>query len=73
MAEYITKMTAVIVLPPDEPIYSERATTVRIEDEAGGEFIEIEQHGRDLGKVQIAPEEWPALRDAIDKMVRECK
>ena len=38
-----TRITSLIVLPEGEPIYSERATIVRIEDEAGGEYIVVSQ------------------------------
>jgi hypothetical protein len=74
MAEYITRITQLIVLPDDQPIFSEMATTVTVIDDAGGEFVEIEQHGaKELGKLQIGPAEWPALRAAIDQMVAECR
>lgn len=54
-----TRITSLIVLPEGEPIFSERATIVRIEDEAGGEYIVVSQDsipGR--GNVAINPEEW---------------
>lgn len=70
---YETHIMALIVKPVDQPIFSEMATIVRIEDEAGGPFVEVEQHGRtDIGKICIDPNEWPALRDAIDKMIAVC-
>ena len=34
--EYEMVVTAVTVLPCNAPIYSERATTIRLEDEAAG-------------------------------------
>ena len=47
---------------------------VTIVDEAAGEFVEVSQSGRaDLGKIAINPEEWPELRDAIQRMVNSCK
>lgn len=50
------------------------ATTVAICDEAAGEFVEVTQHGRvDIGKIQINPEEWPSLREAIDRMIKACR
>lgn len=69
-----TRITSLIVLPEGEPIYSERATIVRIEDEAGGEYIVVSQDsipGR--GNVAINPEEWPDIRDAIERMMKECR
>ena len=64
----------VMVNKTTEPSFSEMATIVRIEDEAGGEFVEVEQEGRtDIGKIQITPEEWPMLRQAIDEMIALCR
>ena len=74
MTDYETRITAVTVLPINAEIFSELATEVRIVDEAGGEYIEVDQCGRvDLGKIAINPEEWPALRAAIDDMVSKCR
>lgn len=68
------RVTRIVLVPDGEPLFSETATTVEIEDEAGGEFVEVSQHGfTDAGKIQINPEEWPALRAAINRMVRECR
>ena len=68
-----TLIGSMIVLPEGQPIYSEMATTVRLQDEAAGPFVEVEQHGRaDIGKIAIDPEEWPTLRAAIDKMIEAC-
>lgn len=67
----ITQMT---VLPEGGALFSEFATKVTIVDEAAGEFVEVEQSRRiDLGKIAINPDEWPALRKAIDLMVRGCQ
>jgi len=74
MTEYETRTLSVIVVAKGEPIFSEMATRVEIVDEAGGEYVEVSQHGRpDLGKISINPEEWPMLRDAIDSMVAQCR
>lgn len=72
--KYETRVTALVVLPVGQPTFSEMATTVEICDEAAGEFVEVKQRGRiDIGKIQINPEEWPALRDAIDRLIAECR
>ena len=71
---YEIRTMSLIVNRTDQPAFSELATTVSIVDEAGGEFVEVEQQGRtDLGKIAINPEEWPMLRQAIDKMIAECR
>ena len=72
--KYETRVTALVVLPVGQPTFSEMATTIEICDEAAGEFVEVTQHGRvDIGKIQINPEEWPSLREAIDRMIKACR
>lgn len=74
MNDYETSPTCLVVAPKGEPIFSETATHVRIADEAGGEFVEVEQSAStDLGKIQINPEEWPVLRNAIDQLIASCR
>jgi hypothetical protein len=71
---YETRITSLTIAPKSEPIFSECATHVRIFDQAAGEFVEVEQFGhKDLGKIQFSPEEWPHLRKAIDRMIKECR
>lgn len=71
---YHTRTLSIMVKPEDEPIFSEMATTITIENEAGGEFVVVSQHGTpDMGKIAINPNEWPVLREAIDRMISECK
>jgi len=60
-------------MPKDEATYSELATTITITDYAAGEFIVVAQDNDDYGKVAINPEEWPMLRAAINRMVKECR
>ena len=68
------RVTRIVLVPDGEPLFSEMATTVEIEDEAGGEFVQVSQHGGpDLGMIQINLDEWPALRAAINRLVRECR
>lgn len=72
---YESRTLSMIHLPKDEPIFSESSTIVRIVDEAAGEFVEVsqEERGEGHGKIGIDPDEWPAMRDLIDKMVGECR
>jgi hypothetical protein len=70
---YETKITQLTVKPVGEPIYARGGTCISIEDESGGEFVTVSQQGDDVvGKIAINPEEWPALRDAIEKMIKGC-
>lgn len=74
MKPYETRILSLIVLPEGEAIFSEQATTITIEDDAGGEFIVIEQQGlAGAGKIRIDPTEWTALKEAIDRMIGECR
>jgi len=76
MTAFETRITAVTVVPVGSPIYVEMATKIEIVDEAAGEFVEVKQcRGQpgDTGSVLIAPDEWPAVRKAIDKMIGECR
>lgn len=58
--------------PRNEGIYSERATRIRLADEAGGLFVEVVQEytsnqPQSENCVQITDAEWPLLREAIDR------
>jgi len=65
---------SLIVLPPGADVNDERATFVKLAEEGGGPFVEIEQHGRDeTMTIRVDSEEWPALRSAINRMVRVAK
>jgi hypothetical protein len=66
-----TRTLAVIVLPEGETIFHERATRIEIDDEATGEFLTL--HQCEGGKIRIDPSEWPKLRAAINRMIRQCR
>lgn len=71
---YETRTMSLLVGPEGDPSYSEMATTISIAQEGNGEFVEVEQHGGPgVGKIAINPDEWPALRDAIERMIRDCR
>lgn len=68
---YEIRLAALIVMPErGGRLFDETATRVSIEDEAGGEFIVIEQ---EAGKIRIDPDEWAKIREAVDRMVGECR
>ena len=64
------RTTQLTVMPAKGPIYSERAFRVTMQDDAGGEYIEVEDA---TGKIKIDADEWQTLRKAIDKMVEQCR
>ncbi|MEI6389273.1 MAG: hypothetical protein WCQ50_21920 [Spirochaetota bacterium] len=75
MHKYTTLVTGVTVLPEGEPIYSARATTISVDDEAGGAFIKIKQCPDDPepGEICIDLEEWPHIVKAMDRMIETIK
>ena len=69
-AKYETRVTQLTIAPPGQPLFSELAITVTLEDEAAGEFIVIQQHDDDCGKIAIGPDEWPALKAAVERLLK---
>ena len=72
---YKTRSTRITVAPVGEPLFSEQATSISIDDEAAGEFVVIEQNRDDQehGKVSIEPDEWPHVAAAVDRLLKEIK
>ena len=72
MTDYKIRTTQIMVHPEtDDSTLSEMATRVSIDDEGGGEYVKAEQ--TNTGAILINPDEWPAIREAIDRMVSECR
>lgn len=68
------RVVGLMVLPDGEPLHCDRSTRVEITDEAAGEFVVITQStDSSSGRIEIEPDEWPVLRAAIDRMIRECR
>jgi hypothetical protein len=70
---YTVRITAIQIAPHNEPIHSEMATTISIDDECSGEFVRIEQSTLSKGSVRLDPNEWPVVRDAINWMAAQCR
>lgn len=72
--QFETRVTAITVCHKCAPLFSESATLIEIVDHAAGEFVKVSQSV--LGgaeKISISPAEWPHIRDAIAKLVGECR
>lgn len=71
---YIIRATRLSVLPKDEPLFSECCTHLSIEDESAGEYVIIEQQSGSTDvkeqTIQITPEEWPVIKDAIETLMK---
>jgi len=71
-----TRVTRLHVVEKGEPIFHEGSFSVSIEDHAAGEFVVVEEIGSTElkpGVIAIDPTQWPALRKAIDRMLKECR
>ncbi len=64
----IVGAVAIVVVEKGEPIFSPSSTRVEITDEAAGEFVTVKQ---DVGEISIMVEEWPAIREAVDRLIAE--
>ncbi len=72
--EYESRATSWAVLPKVEPLFSELATVITITGPADSEFVIVEQMAMPEDcKVAFSPEEWPAIRAAIDHAISECR
>ena len=72
--EYEIRVRSLIVLKKGAAIFEDGATVVEIDDEAGGEFIVLRQpHEDERGEIRITAEEWPTIREAIDRIAKGCR
>lgn len=67
-----TRITQLTVSAEGADLYDDRSTHIEIDDEGGGEFIKVVQYSRTTG-IAIDENEWPVIRDAIDRLFKECK
>jgi hypothetical protein len=65
------RMTRLQVLPPDERMVDSRGWVVSIIRWNRGEAVSVEYMDGD--RVIITTEEWLALKNAIDRMIGECR
>ena len=75
--KYTSRITQITVLPVGEPIFSERATVVSLDDESGGEYITVKQQMDTTAEmnqtVAFEPEEWEEVKGVIDQMFKDIK
>jgi hypothetical protein len=69
--EYERRVTAVVLVPPGLELFDEMATEIKVESMGDGEYLVLTQTWCDgLKGIAITGDEWPALRSAIDDMVK---
>jgi hypothetical protein len=71
--KYIKRTIKWTVVREKETLLDALATDIEIVCEGAGEFVEVTQHTEESEKVQIDPEEWPAIREAINCAVKLCR
>ena len=67
-----TITSSLLVKRRDDAIHGETVTTITVTDDGAGPFVTVKQYLDDAKEIEIAPEEWPQMRDAIDKMIAVC-
>lgn len=65
-----TLVNSLVILPKGDSLFSERAIIVGMEDDAGGPYVVVKQ---ERGEIALDPEEWPLVREAIERMLRSCE
>ena len=73
MNNFITRITRLTVLEKGEPLFSEKATHIELDDEAAGELILIRQTHDSIqpGTISVDPTEWKQIKAAVDKLLSE--
>jgi len=66
-----TIIGSLIVKPHKEPIFSEQATIIALEDEAAGPYVTVSQ-SHEHPKIGFMADEWPAIKEAIERMLEVC-
>ena len=70
---YHTRVTRLTISPPGESIFSDQTIHIEIEDEASGEYVKISQQSEyrpeASQEVCINPDEWPAVKDAVESLL----
>ena len=60
-------------MPDEEPIFSETATHIEIEDDGAGEYLRITQQSGSTDvkeqSIMVTPEEWPYVRQAVETLI----
>lgn len=73
MTPIITITTQHRVIPSGKTMDDEGVTIIGMADEGGGAFVTVRQEEQlNSNEIRIDPDEWPAVRAAVNRMVREC-
>ena len=68
--EYERKTTEIVVKPKDEQVFSINATTIRVADEGGGEFVTLTQETDDVERtIAVEKDDWPLIAAVVSEMM----
>ena len=71
MTTHRTIASTLAILPAGASIFDEGVTHIEIKDEGAGPYLEIRQDGEQApGTIAIGADSWPAIRKAVDRMLR---
>ena len=70
MTEITTTIQSVVVHEKGFMFDVNKATDISIDDEGAGLFVTLKQG---VNGISINPEEWPAIRQAVNRMMAVCK
>lgn len=72
MRELEKRVTEITIVPKGESLFHECATRIKIDDEAGGEFVEVTQCSEGQS-VSFERDEWELVKEAVNEMIAECR
>lgn len=72
MSGYETRVTKLHIIRTDETVATEYGLSVAIADDGAGEYIVVRDM-RNGEKIVIDCRVWPALLDAIDRLIGDCR
>jgi len=72
---YRNRVTAITIIPEGNELSDGDLTEVRLVDDGGGEYLEIEQvpTGGSPAVIRVNPDEWIHLRAAVNRLLKGCK
>lgn len=73
--KYETRIKTIVVAPVGEPMFSEHATEISIDDEGAGEYVTITQyHGGECQTILLSPgSDLELVLCAVRRLAKTCR
>jgi hypothetical protein len=69
-----TLITVITIVPEGKELFCKEARKVEIIDDGQGEIVVVCHPNIQLSaRLEIKPQDWPDLRDAIERLVNRCR